>query len=74
MTEFVHEKSEPLTRKEARKINKYLRKWDKAFWLKMWRNKLNKSNTKARKHRFKTMYKARKQIAIAKRRRNFSTI
>ena len=33
MTEFVHEKSEPLTGKEARKINKYLRKWDKVFWL-----------------------------------------
>lgn len=70
MTESVHEKSEPLTGKEARKINKYLRKWDKVFWLKMWRNRLNKPNAKVGKHRFKTMYKAKKQIAIAKRRGN----
>lgn len=67
MAKLVHEKNRLLTRKEERKANRYIKRWDKFFWLKMWRNGLIESDVNIRKRRYRMMYKARKQITIARR-------
>lgn len=64
---MVHEKNRRLTRKEERKVNRYIKRRDKLFWLKMWRNGLIESDANIRKRRYGMMYKARKQITIARR-------
>lgn len=67
MAKLVHEKNRLLTRKEERKTHKYIKRWDKLFWLKMWRNGLIESAVNIKKRRYRMMYKANMQIDIARR-------
>lgn len=67
MAKLVHEKNGLLTRKEERKAHKYIKRWDKLFWLKMWRNRLIESVVNIEKRRYRMMHKASRQIAIARR-------
>lgn len=67
MAKLVHEKNSLLTRKEERKANKYIKRWDEFFWLKMWRNGLIESAAHSEKCRYRMMHKASRQIAIARR-------